>query len=103
MGNRRTAYKIAELVAVEGLEAPTLVLFFSDQSPCDPAGSSPHVTMLGDAARLGAKLIEVERGDIQPAEALRVYEDEMTTYGFGVVRAAAKKGALVIAQNPLPE
>jgi len=58
---------------------------------------------LRDAARLGAKLIEVERGDIQPAEALRVYEDEMTTYGFGGVRAAAKKGALVIAQNPLPE
>ena len=89
--------------------------------PCD-LGSSPNVTMLGDAAhamspslgrganvalrdaaKLGAKLIEVERGDVQLAEALRVYEDEMTGYGFGVVRGAAKKGALVIGQNPLPE
>lgn len=89
--------------------------------PCD-LGSSPNVTMLGDAVhamspslgrganvalrdavKLGAKLIEVDHGNIPLAEALRVYEEEMTTDGFEVVRSAARKGAFVLGQNPLPE
>lgn len=89
--------------------------------PCN-LGSSPNVTLLGDAAHamspslgrganvalrdaanLGKKLIAVEHGDLALADALRIYEEDMTKYGFEVVRGAAKKGAMFIGQNPLPE
>lgn len=82
----------------------------------------PHVTLLGDAAHamspslgrganvalrdaanLGRQIIRVAEDDLPLADALREYEDDMIRYGFEVVRGAAKKGAMVIGQNPLPE
>ena len=85
-------------------------------------GQSPNVTLLGDAAHamspslgrganvalrdaanLGRQLIAVSNKERKLAEALQVYEDDLTSYGFEVVRNAARKGEMVIGQNPLPE
>ena len=84
--------------------------------------ASPNVTLLGDAAHamspslgrganvalrdaanLGHHLMAVSRGEATLADALVAYEQDMMRYGFDVVRGAAKKGAMVIGQNPLPE
>ncbi|MFJ8962790.1 hypothetical protein ACIRG5_25700 [Lentzea sp. NPDC102401] len=43
-------------------------------------------------------------GRLALTEALASYErDELTTYGFSVVREAARIGEQRMAQNPLPE
>lgn len=84
-------------------------------------GRSPNVTLLGDAAHamspslgrganvalrdaanLGRHLISMCDKTSALAEALQAYEDDMTSYGFEVVRNAARKGAMVIGQVPLP-
>jgi 2-polyprenyl-6-methoxyphenol hydroxylase-like FAD-dependent oxidoreductase len=83
---------------------------------------SPNVTLLGDAAhamspslgrganvalrdaaKLGGQIVAVSRGELPLADALNAYERDMMQYGFEVVRGAARKGAMVIGQIPLPE
>jgi 2-polyprenyl-6-methoxyphenol hydroxylase-like FAD-dependent oxidoreductase len=58
---------------------------------------------LRDAANLGRHLIAVFNKECALAEALHIYEQEMTRYGFEVVRNATRKGEMVIGQTPLPE
>jgi 2-polyprenyl-6-methoxyphenol hydroxylase-like FAD-dependent oxidoreductase len=83
---------------------------------------APNVTLLGDAvhamtptlgrganlamrdaALLSRHLDPVVQGQRSLADALGAYENEMTTYGFDVVRKSAAMGAQLMGQDPLPE
>jgi 2-polyprenyl-6-methoxyphenol hydroxylase-like FAD-dependent oxidoreductase len=81
-----------------------------------PLDAPTNVTLLGDAVHamtptLGRGANVAMRDGVLLAraltrapipEALAAYEQEMTTYGFGVVRAAAAIGEQRMSQNPLP-
>ncbi|MET9039320.1 FAD-dependent oxidoreductase [Streptomyces mirabilis] len=84
--------------------------------------SPTNVTLLGDAihamtptlgrganlamrygALLGRQLKKVADGRTGLGQALASYEDDVTDYGFTVVREAARIGEQRMAQTPLPE
>ncbi len=66
-----------------------------------PLGRGANVAMR-DGALLGRHLAEVAHGRRHLPDALRAYEDDMTRYGFDVVRQSAALGARLMGQNPLP-
>jgi 2-polyprenyl-6-methoxyphenol hydroxylase-like FAD-dependent oxidoreductase len=57
---------------------------------------------LRDAALLGRAIMNSLNNNKPVFEFLREYEQEMTQYGFGVVRHSAEMGAKLLGQDPLP-
>ena len=55
-----------------------------------------------DGAALGEQLKRVSAGETSLADALKTYEDAMSSYGFDVVRHSAAMGQRLMGQNPLP-
>lgn len=54
-------------------------------------------------SNLGRQLLAVSRCKATLADTLAIYEQDMTRYGFEVVRGAARKGAMVIGYDPVLE
>jgi 2-polyprenyl-6-methoxyphenol hydroxylase-like FAD-dependent oxidoreductase len=65
-------------------------------------GRGANVAMR-DAALLGRHLIAVDQGKAELSQALTAYEDEMTRYGFDVVRKSALMGQRLMGQDALSE
>ena len=87
------------------LDAPVNVTLLGDaiHAMTPTLGRGANVAMR-DATVLGRALKAVADGRLALTEALASYErDELTTYGFSVVREAARIGEQRMAQNPLPE
>ncbi|HEV2640647.1 MAG TPA: FAD-dependent monooxygenase [Actinocrinis sp.] len=58
-------------------------------------------TALRDAQVLSGRLAQVADGN-SLHEAVHAYEEEMSGYGFDVVRESAQRGQDLVGQNPLP-
>ncbi|REH35302.1 2-polyprenyl-6-methoxyphenol hydroxylase-like FAD-dependent oxidoreductase [Kutzneria buriramensis] len=87
------------------LDTPVNVTLLGDaiHAMTPTLGRGANVAMR-DATLLGRTLSAVADGQLALAEALAAYErDELTTYGFSVVREAARIGEQRMGQNPLPE
>lgn len=110
----------AAAVPAQGDPASFFFVEMQTSVPCE-IGSSSNVTLLGDAihamtptlgrganialrdaALLGRMLTLVSAGELDRLDAMRSYEDEMTRYGFGVVRQSALMGQRLMGQNALP-
>ena len=85
------------------LTAPTNVTLLGDaiHAMTPTLGRGANVAMR-DAESLARELDAVAAGEAILSEALRSYEDGMTSYGFDVVRSSAAMGARLMGQEPLP-
>ena len=85
------------------LDAPTNVTLLGDaiHAMTPTLGRGANLAMR-DAALLARALKTVAAGRMDLAAALIDYERELVTYGFEVVRKAARIGEQRMAQNPLP-
>ncbi len=85
------------------LDKPTNVTLLGDavHAMTPTLGRGANVAMR-DGALLGRALHAVATGRIELVAALAAYEGDMLTYGFGVVRSAARIGEQRMAQNRFP-
>ena len=86
------------------LDAPTNVTLLGDAIHAMPPtlGRGANLAMR-DAALLGRQLQAVASGAKSLPSAIAAYEDELTRYGFDVVRESVEMGRQRMGQNPLPE
>lgn len=110
----------SEIVAA-GEEGSFFYIEMSSSIPFDLI-THPNITLLGDAvhamtpslgrganvalrdaALLGEELSKVHMAGKSLPNALRDYEQEMTGYGFNVVRQSAEMGTKLLGQDPLPD
>ena len=86
------------------LDTPVNVTLLGDaiHAMTPTLGRGANVAMR-DGTLLGRALHRVADGELGLSESLAGYEEDMLSYGFSVVREAARIGELRMAQNPLPE
>ena len=86
------------------LDAPTNVTLLGDavHAMTPTLGRGANLAMR-DAALLGRQLQAVASGAKSLPSAIAAYEDELTRYGFDVVRESVEMGRQRMGQNPLPE
>ncbi|RSM44923.1 FAD-dependent monooxygenase [Amycolatopsis balhimycina DSM 5908] len=87
-----------------GLDEPTNVTLLGDaiHAMTPTLGRGANVAMR-DGALLGRALTAVAAGHRELPSALAGYEQSMLSYGFDVVRSAARIGEQRMAQNPLAQ
>ena len=86
------------------LDVPTNVTLLGDaiHAMTPTLGRGANLAMR-DAALLGRQLRAVAVGEKSLQTALTAYEEELTRYGFDVVRESVELGQQRMGQNPLPE
>lgn len=111
---------VASAIPAHGQPASFFAVDMFTSVPCDLRNSG-NVTLLGDAihamtptlgkganvamrdaALLGRLLTLADSGELTLQEAMSAYEDEMTRYGFDIVRKSAATGERLMGQNSLP-
>jgi 2-polyprenyl-6-methoxyphenol hydroxylase-like FAD-dependent oxidoreductase len=103
-GDRNSFFIVNMSTSVPGeLDAPTNVTLLGDaiHAMTPTLGRGANLAMR-DAALLGRQLQAVATGEKSVQTALTVYEEELTRYGFDVVRESVEMGQQRMGQNPLP-
>ena len=86
------------------LDAPSNVTLLGDaiHAMTPTLGRGANLAMR-DAALLGRQLRHFAAGEESLQNALTFYEEELTRYGWDVVRESVEMGQQRMGQNPLPE
>jgi len=104
-GDGSSFFTVSMSTSIPGkLNAPTNVTLLGDaiHAMTPTLGRGANLAMR-DAALLGRQLRAVAAGEKSLQSALTVYEEELTRYGFAVVRESVEMGQQRMGQNPLPE
>ena len=102
--DRESFFVVGMYTSVPGtLDKPTNVTLLGDavHAMTPTLGRGANLAMR-DAALLGRQLKAVAAGEQSLPDALASYEDELTRYGFEVVRESVAMGQQRMGQNPLP-